>query len=190
MARRDRSPYLSDDDNADVARERVRFCFPNPSEQESASDFLYRHFRRRAIKYGVGLTHNFDDAEDLLQESFARMSRYYKNPSKQFGRALKATMRRAWSDEIKRRRRFHRAEEYPDAFGYILQQPRQDVVAALMGLPWQFRAILRMRVIEGRSCRETGAELGIAPNTVRARQKQALRLLAERLEKFAFKGAL
>ena len=190
MARRDKSPYLSDDDNDDVARERVRFCSQDPLEKESARDFLYRHFHRRAIKYGLGLTHNFDDAEDLLQESFVRMSNYYRNTSKQFGRALKATMRRAWCDEIRSRRRFHRADRTPAAYGYIARRTTPVVQAALMTLPQELRNIVRMYVVEGKTYREIGAELRMAPNTARARFEEALRLLEERLEKFAFKGAL
>lgn len=186
MARRDKSPLLSDDDDHDVARERVRFCSLDPPEREGGRHFLYCYFRPIAIPYGVGLTHDAWDGEDVFQEGYARMSRYYKDPARQFGPTLKATMRNAWFDEIEKRRRFYGATEYPDALGSVLQHPRQDVVAALLTLPWPYGAMLRMREFEGKSYREIGAELGIAPNTAKAKYRKALRLLREQLEKFAF----
>lgn len=73
-------------------------------------------------------------------------------------------------------------EQPPDSEEAISTAP-QRVAKVLQSLPDQYRRILELRFLQGRSVKESAAELGITVSNAKVLQHRALRLAAQVSEK-------
>lgn len=138
----------------------------------------------------VAETGNRDDAEDLTQEAFARVLPRLDGFAD--GGALHAYLAQVARNLVRdrwRRRRFVDPSASvldgtadgpgPEALA-LAGLDRAALSAALGRLPAEYRRVLRLRLIEGRSSDQVGALLGRSAPAVRQLQHRALvRLRAE-----------
>lgn len=134
------------------------------------------------------------EAEDITQEAFLRALRHldgYRPTSGSFRPYLIAVaqnlLRDRWRSE--RRVRFVDAEldmlpardRGPETSALAAEQ-RAALVAALAELPSTYQAVLRLRLLEGRSAADAAQVLGRTPDAVRQLQHRALVALRNELE--------
>src|SRR5438445_10924847 len=159
-----------------------------PSWEEIARDygrFLY------TVAYR--LTGNRDDAEDLVQEVLLRVRRgleTYKPGSMEGWLSRIAT--NAFLDEVRRRRR-RPVDLLPDDPDWVLPPAAaadaalaaevlpDDVEAALLRLPEDFRAAVVLCDVVGLPYQEIGEALGVPVGTVRSRIHRGRALLRKAL---------
>ncbi|RMG34729.1 MAG: sigma-70 family RNA polymerase sigma factor [Gammaproteobacteria bacterium] len=133
-------------------------------------------------RYAMGLCHNPDVAQDLVQETFLRAWR-----SQETLRDVKTA--RAWLYTILRHehaRLYERQRpdvrdphELPDVpvRGYDTSTEAFTLRRALQRLEPQYREPLMLQVVGGFSCKEIGNMLGLKPNTVLTRVFRARKML-------------
>ncbi len=138
-------------------------------------------------RYAMGLCHNPDVAEDLVQETFLRAWR-----SQQTLRDIKTA--RAWLYTILRNEHARLYErQRPDVRdphtlpdvgvqGYDTSTEAFTLRRALDALDMQYREPLLLQVIGGFSCKEIGEMLSLKPNTVLTRLFRARKMLRATLE--------
>jgi RNA polymerase sigma-70 factor (ECF subfamily) len=150
-------------------------------------DALVGAFSPELYRYAMGLCHNPDVAQDLVQETFLRAWR-----SQQTLRDLKTA--RAWLYTILRNEHARLYErQRPDVRdphslpdigvrGYDTSTEAFALRRALDALDVQYREPLLLQVIGGFSCKEIGEMLSLKPNTVLTRLFRARKMLRARLE--------
>ena len=183
----------------DVELERQVACLSSPDESErrAAVSYLYKRFFLLALAIARRLGADPDVAQDIVQESFCNMCRYYRNRSiRSFPHYLSATVRHAWWRHQSRQQRFlpigPEAEWIPlpgqSVVERMIEEERLEVVcSALKALTPEARAMIQMRFLEGKTLREIAKVLNVAPNTVKSRLEEALCLMAQR-RAVEFKG--
>jgi RNA polymerase sigma-70 factor (ECF subfamily) len=132
-------------------------------------------------------------AEDLTQEVFLRALRrlpHYVSDSGSVRPYLVTVARNLLRDRWRRERRvgwadaelesFETGEAGPEAAAIAAEQ-RSELVAALGRLPALYQAVLRLRLLEGRSAAEAAEVLERSPAAVRQLQHRALVALREEL---------
>lgn len=156
---------------------------------------LYRLHYDGALTYACTLT-NPTRAHDLVSEAFARVYRLMlagKGPETAFGAYLSATIRSVNVDSLRRTGR-----EIPvDEVSAVGREPVTDgtqshaecdtILRALRSLPQRWQNILWATAVEGRSAKELGCELSLAPNSVsvlavRAREGLKQAYLSQHIE--------
>jgi len=149
-------------------------------------DNLVNALTPELYRYALGLCHNPDTAEDLVQETFLRGWR-----SRDDLRDTKAA--RAWLYTILRNeharlyerqrpdvRDPHTLPEMP-VRGYDTSADAFVMRRALSGLESEYRDPLLLQVIGGFSCKEIGGMLDLNTNTVLTRLFRARKMLREQL---------
>lgn len=149
-------------------------------------------------RYAVVLTGNRADAEDLVQETYARAIEAFhrlREDSNVKGWLL-VILRNLWFNELRKRRRrpqlleinaeYHIADTLPDPEPNALQmlegkEDMERVRAAMQKLPFPFREILILREFEELSYGDMAAVLGCAAGTVMSRLARARGRLRELL---------
>jgi RNA polymerase sigma-70 factor (ECF subfamily) len=138
-------------------------------------------------RYALGLCHNHDQAQDLVQETFLRAWRAQEGL-----RSTKAA--RAWLYKILRNENARRYErQRPDVRdpyllppvpyrGYDTSTEAFALRRALCQLDLEYREPLLLQVIGGFSCREIGEMLGLKVNTVLTRLFRARQALRQHLD--------
>ena len=157
-------------------------------------DTLVRALAPELYRYALGLCHNPDTAEDLVQETFLRGWR-----SREDLRDTRAA--RAWLYKILRNeharlyerqrpevRDPHTLPEMP-VRGYDTSAEAFTMRRALRQLEPEYRDPLLLQVIGGFSCKEIGAMLDLNTNTVLTRLFRARKALRARLGEQAVRGA-
>jgi RNA polymerase sigma-70 factor (ECF subfamily) len=150
--------------------------------------------------YAMTLTGDQREAEDLVQETYERATRSFDRltPSSNLKGWLFTIMRDAWFNElchIGSRTRFANAEgpdaavaELGDAAGndshviFICKITRDQVRAAIGGLPVHYREVVVLRDLEDFSYQEIATVLGCPVGTVMSRlgrAREKLRLLLD-----------
>jgi RNA polymerase sigma-70 factor (ECF subfamily) len=161
---------------------------PIPDWEEVA-----RRYGRKIYNFAYRLTGNRPDADDLAQEVLLRVRRGLETyrPGSFEGWLWRIT-RNAFLDEVRRKQRRPTvalpegdrtdlgASPPPDQ---VLAESRlgEDVQAALLGLPYEFREAVVMCDVVGLSYEEIAAATGVPVGTVRSRIHRGRRLLRERL---------
>ncbi|MCB1785963.1 MAG: sigma-70 family RNA polymerase sigma factor [Chromatiaceae bacterium] len=152
----------------------------------SEFDTLVGALAPELFRYAMGLCHNPDTAEDLVQETLLRGWRSQADLRDQ--RAV-----RAWFYTILRNehaRLYERQRpEFRDPFtlpevavqGYDTSTEAFAMRRALARLDPDYRDPLLLQVIGGFSCNEIGSMLGLNTNTVLTRLFRARKALRERL---------
>ena len=161
---------------------------PTPSWEEVA-----RHHGRKIYNFAYRLSGNRADAQDLVQEVLLRVRRGLESYTPQsFDGWLWRITRNAFLDEVRRRRRRPVAQLPDDDRGVgepapppdeVLASIRlgEDVQAALLELPYEFREAVVMCDVVGLSYEEIAEAAGIPIGTVRSRIHRGRKLLKERL---------
>ena len=147
-------------------------------------DTLVKALAPELFRYAMGLCHNPDTAEDLVQETFLRGWR-----SRADLRDTKAA--RAWLYTILRNEHARLYErQRPEAYdpcqlpeipvhGYDNSTEAFVTRRALADLGSEYRDPLLLQVLGGFSCREIGQMLGLNTNTVLTRLFRARKALRE-----------
>jgi len=150
-------------------------------------DTLVRALSPELYRYAMGMCHNPDTANDLVQETFLRAWR-----SQHTLRDVKTA--RAWLYTILRNEHARLYErQRPDVRdpaslpavpvrGYDTSSEAFVLRRALKSLEEQYREPLLLQIIGGFSCREIGELLDLKPNTVLTRLFRARKALRAMLE--------
>jgi RNA polymerase sigma-70 factor (ECF subfamily) len=153
-------------------------------------DELVQAFSPELYRYAMGLCHNPDTAQDLVQETFLRAWR-----SQQSLREVKAA--KSWLYTILRNEHARLYERQrpevrdpamlPDVpiQGYDTSIEAFNLRRALQQLPIDYRSPLLLQIIGGFSCQEIGDIMSLKSNTVLTRlfrARKALRGMLEELE--------
>jgi RNA polymerase sigma-70 factor (ECF subfamily) len=126
------------------------------------------------------------EAEDLTQEVFLRALRHldgYQSGSGSFRPYLIAVAKNLLRDRWRSERRLEWSDADPDSLETDERGPeaaaldaeqRARLVAALTALPSAYQAVLRLRLLEGRSAGDAATVLRRSPDAVRQLQHRAL----------------
>jgi RNA polymerase sigma factor (sigma-70 family) len=151
----------------------------------SALTALYRRYVGEVYGYAINNLGNAQDAEDVTSDTFTRvvdaLAGYRGDAS--FRTWLYAIARNQVRDHWRRNGRQHVVplEEVPVGTGAAPAQappdPRWSRLgrAVLAGLPENYRQVLTLRILQGRSVRETAAALATTEGNVKVLQHRALR---------------
>lgn len=167
---------------------------PGAWQPPSWDDIVAEH-SSRVYRWAYRLTGNPHDAEDLTQDVFVRVFRSlstYRPGS--FEGWLHRITTNLFLDGVRRAARARTwpldddgaADRIPDSVGDPSQLAHDarldhDLQQALDGLSSDFRAVVMLADVEGRSSDEIGRMLGIKPGTVRSRLHRGRRQLRESL---------
>jgi RNA polymerase sigma-70 factor (ECF subfamily) len=160
-------------------------------------------YRGQLYARALRMTHNREDAEDLVQETLARACGAFHRFS---GEHSKAWLHRILTNTFINNYRKHQRQpvillvggsdqvphsEQPGAAPpdtrsaetQVLERiPAPEMVAALDGLPAEFRRALLLTDVEGLSCRETAQLMGTPIGTVMSRLHRARAAVRESLQ--------
>ena len=148
---------------------------------------LVRALTPELYRFAMGLCHNADTANDLVQETFLRAWR-----SQNTLRDVKTA--RAWLYTILRNEHARLYERQrpvvcdPSTLpavpvrGYDTSTEAFVLRRALLSLDVQYREPLLLQIIGGFSCKEIGKQLDLKPNTVLTRLFRARKALRAMLE--------
>jgi RNA polymerase sigma-70 factor (ECF subfamily) len=178
-------------------------------QQNRMSAELALRFDRETAQYraqlyarALRMTHNREDAEDLVQETLVRACGAFHRFSGEHAKAwLHRIMTNAFINTYRKRQRdplimlVGGAEQLPvsqpaaapresrSAETQVLERiPAPEVVAALDSLPAEFRRALLLTDVQGLSCRETAEAMGTPIGTVMSRLHRARAAVRESLQ--------
>jgi len=132
---------------------------------------------RELFSYAVFLSRSVDEAEDLLQDGFARLAR--KRSSCTVAYAMR-TLRNLAIDRTRRRETESRAMSMARVFeAEAAGSERETVREAMQRLPDDEAEVLLLSAVSGLSVRATASVLGRPVGTVAGIRRRGLRRLAE-----------
>jgi RNA polymerase sigma-70 factor (ECF subfamily) len=150
--------------------------------------------------YALTLTRNQTEAEDLVQETYLRAVRAFGQliPNSNLKSWLFVIMRNAWLNHLRHAKsgpRFveldaeaqHRSFPSPGDDPYLVytrKLEREEIQAAIAGLPGPYREIIVLRDIEGFSYQEIAALLSCPAGTVMSRLGRAREKLRQSLTRW------
>ena len=164
---------------------------PRPMERTLDPDRLGDHLDR-LYRSAWALTGSREDAEDLVQETYARVlarPRMLRNED-DLGYLLRA-LRNTFFSRLKTERRRLRPGPLPDQLDIVADPRARDpqaaveaaeLYAAVAALPENFRDVLVAVDITGLSYKEAARALRIREGTVMSRLYRARRLVVRRIE--------
>jgi RNA polymerase sigma-70 factor, ECF subfamily len=151
---------------------------PNPLVTD-----LYTSYEAQLRRYAEGLTHDYDQAEDLVQEAFIRVSAH----ADLLGQ-LDSAQRRSWlytvvkNRFIDQLRAARRRQEILQALAELVT--RDEPSAEYAGeinlferLPGQFKSLLIERYVQGLTSEQIALRLHVPAATVRSRIRLAINWL-------------
>jgi RNA polymerase sigma-70 factor, ECF subfamily len=139
-----------------------------------AFEEIVRQYERQVFRVALRLLGSVEDAQDASQETLLRLHRHLAgiDELQSCGAWLYRVTVNIANDMLRRRRKIVPLAEMPcraDAEGAISLEERRDLVSrALLGLPEKERAAIVLRDIEGLSTREVAAILNSSEATVRS----------------------
>jgi RNA polymerase sigma-70 factor (ECF subfamily) len=149
-------------------------------------DGFYRDTSRRLLRYAYGLTGDPGEAQDLVQEAYARAWQRWRRISRYDDPEawLRVVVNRLSTDRWRRIgvRRARAAAEPPLP---TVSPPSEDLVLlvrAMRELPDKLRRALALHYLLDRSIAEIAAETGASQNTVKSWLFRGRTLLAAALE--------
>ncbi|MDR2041694.1 MAG: RNA polymerase sigma-70 factor [Tannerella sp.] len=163
-------------------------------DDESAFRTLFYQFFTPLCGYAMRYVPNWDDCEDIVQETFLKFWKNRKSLAfnRSFRSFLVASVKNACIDLLRRqdtestgRERFahHPADESSEEL-YALTELEQMLDAALAKLPEPVRAIFVMNRFEGKTYPEIAKAQQVSVKTVEAYMTKALKLLRAELRDF------
>jgi len=171
----------------------------------AAFEELVRRNDRKLLRIALQVTHNQEDAQEAVQETFLKA---YQKLNQFRGNSKLSTwlIRIALNEslmKLRRRRRYTQELplEYEDPNGknlpldvtdwspnpeqlYSRSELQEILRKALEGLPLALRVVFVLRDVEVLSIKETAAALNLHPSAVKARLLRARLQLREKLSKF------
>lgn len=165
-------------------------------EEEARAELgaLFDQYSPGLLAYAAGLLSSHEDAEEVLQEAFAR---YFSvllqgKPATTPEAYLYRSTRNLAYSRLRRRRLFGRLlRESPAQSSWLrplngtAPHPPLLVESALAALPARQREVVTLKVFEGRTFGEIARLLNISPNTAASRYRYALEKLRPLLEEHA-----
>jgi RNA polymerase sigma-70 factor (ECF subfamily) len=151
---------------------------------------LYEEFEGRLRRYAMGLAHDPDRADDLVQETLIRAMSHLELLAQ-----LKGHQRRAWLYRVLKNLFIdeQRARQRQQALVVQLIQENQEVSylpTEMMSpsvfelIPARYRELLHQRYVLGMNSTEIGHELGIPAATIRSRLHLAIKWLRAHQSEF------
>lgn len=144
---------------------------------------LYLSARHRLVMHVTALTRDVAEAEDCVQDAFARALprwgkvRRYEDPEAWVRHVAMNLARSRWRSHLRRRSRERALAGSPDT----LSEDHVDLLAALRTLPEQQRDAVVLHHLVGHSVVEIAERQGVAVGTVKARLSRGRQALAARL---------
>jgi RNA polymerase sigma-70 factor, ECF subfamily len=160
-----------------------RPTLPKDAPKLSASELIRTH-GRSVLGMCLGCVRNRHDAEDLMQEVFLKAIRRLDS--------LKDSAKaRAWILQIARRtcvdhhRRQRSTQPLDEALHAPSVQPEEEqaewILQAVSKLPEEYAHTIALYYLDGRSCADTAASLGLTETAVRQRLVRARTMLHDLL---------
>jgi RNA polymerase sigma-70 factor (ECF subfamily) len=135
-------------------------------------DEFYRATAQRVLRYGYAVTGDRHEAQDLVQEAYARAWRHWRtlanHPTPEPW--VRLTVSRLATDRWRRLHRWRLVAARAGPAGSP-EPPNEDtvlLVTALRGLPPTHRQALALHYLFDLSVDEIAAETGVAPGTVKS----------------------
>jgi RNA polymerase sigma-70 factor (ECF subfamily) len=188
------------------------YCFVNVMESETSAiarglrrrdpdllDRLIEQYQHRLLRYLIHLSGNRELAEDLFQETWIRvLERGHQYDGKhEFSTWLYAVARNLTLDYLRKKSPvsldglmededhapFEPADARPAAWEVVQQhQQAEQINAALVSIPVEYREIVVLRFQEGMALEEIATVTGAKLGTVKSRLYRGLNLLMGKLE--------
>jgi RNA polymerase sigma-70 factor (sigma-E family) len=160
------------------------------AELDHEFDAFYQATHRRIIGHVYAMTGNLHDAEDCVQEAFARawqrwaaLSTEHGDPEAWVRMAATRLAISTWRKGLSRLTAHRRDSGVTEAPG--MSPDHVAVVAALRKISTDQRLAIILHHYAGLSIEEVAAEVGAKPSTVKARLARGRRALAPHLSEFA-----
>ncbi len=131
-------------------------------------------------RYGIILTGNSQDAEDLVQEALVRTALAWRRVRRKDDpeRYVRTTMVRLMMNRWRRPLREHPVAQPPDQAvadrGLARVEDDESFAVALAALPRRMRAVLVLRYVDDLSEAEIASALGCSTGTVKSQASRAL----------------
>ncbi|WP_433369132.1 SigE family RNA polymerase sigma factor [Actinoplanes sp. CA-142083] len=149
-------------------------------------DAFYRDTCRRLLRYAYGLTGDPAEAQDLVQEAYARAWQRWRRLSRYENQEawLRLVVNRLAADRWRRLgvRKARAAAEGPPAHSPPPSENTVLLVAAMRTLPMIHRRALALHYLLDRSVAEIAAETGVSTGTVKSWLSRGRDALAAALE--------
>ena len=144
---------------------------------------LYTTYETQLRRYAEGLTHDYDQAEDLIQEAFIRASAH----ADLLGR-LDGSQRRSWLYKVVKNRfidQLRAARRRQEILQELAELVTRDEPSAehageinlFERMPGRFRSLLIERYVQGLTSEEIALRLHVPAATVRSRIRLAINWL-------------
>jgi RNA polymerase sigma-70 factor (family 1) len=153
---------------------------------------LYTHFRSPALKFCATLLKDEEEAENIIQEVFARIwdRRLQIKPEQSFQAYLFVSLRNQIFDEFRKIEKDGQLrKQYADRIAVINEEEGNDkevkikfILGALESLPERRKQILKLNIQEGKSYKEIAGFMNISTNTVKNQLIKAKEVLRRQFD--------
>lgn len=167
-----------------IVRDDERAC-------EGFLEDLYDTYARSLFRYAYAITRSAEDAEDVLQEVFAKIARERRrliSPEAIKAYLFTAVRNSSYSILRTKHRRDRFTDEWANEAKWIDDDAADAVIqshvmrSAFAGLPPEQREVLVLKVYEEMSFKEIAEAVGSSINTVASRYRYAIAKLREILQ--------
>jgi RNA polymerase sigma-70 factor (sigma-E family) len=163
---------------------------PRSQEKTAILQELFAEHHRSLLRLAGLLTGDRSDAEEVVQEAFARLHGVLSRAGEPdapiaYLRASVVNLTRSRGRHLKvadRHRPEHPRHAEAAEAGALRHADRDAVLAAIRSLPRRQQECIVLRFYEDLSETQTAAVLGLSPNSVKTHVQRATAALAERLE--------
>ena len=162
-------------------------------EEKRKFVILYENYRYLMLKVAVDILHDYQLAEDAVQEAFVRVAKHMENVGQPEETATKRYLititKHAAIDLYRRRNRLQSREIYmdelPEETGqltYMAPEEEHGVLDILKNLPPKYRDIFLLKYSAHLENREIARICGLREGTIRQRIARGKRLIEKELE--------
>jgi RNA polymerase sigma factor (sigma-70 family) len=152
---------------------------------------LYTHFSRKMYGVCLRFASSYDEAQDILQESFIKV--FDKLASYSGKGSLEGWIKRIVVNtaiEKYRDKIYHLSVHDMTDNGYFAEENMgpsmlgtKDLLLLIQQLPDQYRLVFNLYAVEGMNHKEIGEALGLSESTSRSNLSRARALLQEKIKK-------
>ena len=161
--------------------------------EEKAYDYFFRLYFRSLCYFARNILHHTHDAEDLVQECFAKLWHKHSslnNPSS-IRNFLYSTVRNACIDLLRKKKQYVNSCNFEES---ITEDPQtvyedtlikaevlREIYKSMESLPARMKEVFQLYYLQGKNDREISELLNISPNTVRNQRTRALAWLRKKI---------